>query len=154
METNNNSGINQPAVAPRKSSVGKLWVVVVLLSGLVFGVILSDIATLPNEGRPDFFRGMPYFNPTIRLHVILTTVEVALLLALVVIYLKIYAETKANFALGLVIVLAALLLQTVFSYPLVLGLEGPVLFVQGRLPTLSDILTISAYTVFLYLSLE
>jgi len=27
-----------------------------------------------------------------------------------------------------------------------------VLFVQGRLPTISDILTISAYTVFLYLS--
>jgi len=42
----------------------------------------------------------------------------------------------------------------VFSYPLVLGLEGPVLFVQGRLPTISDSLTLSAYTVFLYLSLE
>jgi hypothetical protein len=136
--------------------VGKLWVVVVLLGGLVSGVVLSDLATMPDQGRPDFFRGVPYFNPdpTIRLHVVLTTVEVALLLSLVVIYLKIYAETKANFALGLVIVLGALLLQTVFSYPLVLGLEGPVLFVQGRLPTISDILTISAYTVFLYLSLE
>jgi hypothetical protein len=136
--------------------VGKLWVVVVLLGGLVSGVVLSDLATLPDRGRPYFFRGVPYFNPdpTIRLHVVLTTVEVALLLSLVVIYLKIYTETKANFALGLVIVLGALLLQTVFSYPLVLGLEGPVLFVQGRLPTISDILTISAYTVFFYLSLE
>jgi hypothetical protein len=136
--------------------VGKLWVLVVLLGGLVSGVILSDLATMPDQGRPGFFRGVPYFNPdpTIRLHVVLTTVEVALLLSLVVIYLKIYTETKANFALGLVIVLGALLLQTVFSYPLVLGLEGPVLFVQGRLPTISDILTISAYTVFLYLSLE
>ena len=156
METNNNSGIKQPAVGPRKSMVGKLWVVVVLLGGLVSGVVLSDLATLPDQGRPYFFRGVPYFNPdpTIRLHVVLTTVEVALLLSLVVIYLKIYTETKANFALGLVIVLGALLLQTVFSYPLVLGLEGPVLFIQGRLPTISDILTISAYTVFLYLSLE
>ena len=156
METNNNSGIKQPAVGPKKSRVGKLWVVVVLLGGLVSGVVLSDLATMPDQGRPGFFRGVPYFNPdpTIRLHVVLTTVEVALLLSLVVIYLKIYAETKANFALGLVIVLGALLLQTVFSYPLVLGLEGPVLFVQGRLPTISDILTISAYTVFLYLSLE
>jgi hypothetical protein len=136
--------------------VGKLWVVVVLLGSLVSGVILSDLSTMPDEGRPNFFRGAPYFNPdpTIRLHIILTTVEVGLLLALVVIYLKIYAETKANFALGLVIVLGSLLLQTIFSYPLVLGLEGPVLFVQGRLPTVADILTISAYTVFLYLSLE
>jgi len=136
--------------------VGKLWVVVVLLSGLISGVILSNLATLPTQGRPYFFKGVPYFNPdpTIRLHVVFTTVEVALLLSLVVIYLKIYSETRANFALGLVIVLSALLLQTIFSYPLVLGMEGPVLFVQGRLPTLSDILTISAYTVFLYLSLE
>lgn len=135
---------------------GKLWVVVVLLVGLVSGVLLADLATQPAEGRPRFFSGVPYFNPdpTIRLHVILTTVEVALLVSLVVIYLKVYAETKANFSLGLVIVLGALLLQTVFSYPLVLGLEERVLFVQGSLPTLSDILTISAYTVFLYLSLE
>jgi len=65
--------------------VGKLWVVVVLLGGLVSGVVLSDLATLPDQGRPYFFRGVPYFNPdpTIRLHVVLTTVEVALLLSLV-----------------------------------------------------------------------
>ncbi len=155
METNN-SGIKQPAVGPKRSRVGKLWVAVVLLGSLVAGVVLSDLATMPDVGRPGFFRGAPYFNPeaAIRLHIVLTTVEVGLLLALVVIYLKIYAETKANFALGLVIVLGALLLQAIFSYPLVLGLEGPVLFLHGRLPTLADILTISAYTVFLYLSLE
>ena len=156
METNNNSGINQPTVGPKKSPVGKLWVVVVLLVGLISGVLLSDLATLQTEERPDFFRDFPYFNPdpTIRLHVILTTVEVTLLISLVIIYLKVYSETRANFALGLVIVLGALFLQTVFSYPLVLGLAGPVLFVRGSLPTVSDVLTISAYTVFLYLSLE
>jgi hypothetical protein len=155
METNNNE-INQPTVGPKKSPVGKLWVVVVLLVGLISGVLLSDLATLQTGERPGFFRGVPYFNPdpTIRLHVILTTVEVTLLISLVIVYLKVYSETRANFALGLVIVLGALFLQTVFSYPLVLGLAGPVLFVRGSLPTVSDVLTISAYTVFLYLSLE
>jgi hypothetical protein len=156
METNNNnSGINQPAVEPKKSMVGKLWVVVVLLAGLVAGVLLSDLATLPDEFRQPFFRGVPVFNPdpSIRLHIVLTTVEVALLVSLVIVYLKIYSETRANFALGLVIVLAALLLQTVFSYPLVLGTEG-VILVPGLLTTLADFLTIGAYSVFLYLSLE
>jgi hypothetical protein len=156
LETNNNnSGINQPAVEPKKSMVGKLWVVIVLLVGLVSGVLLSDLATLPDESRAPFFRGVPLFNPdpSIRLHIVLTTVEVALLVSLVIVYLKVYSETKANFALGLVIVLAALLLQTVFSYPLVLGTAG-VILVPGLLTTLADFLTIGAYAVFLYLSLE
>jgi hypothetical protein len=155
METNNNSGMNQPAVEPKKSRVGKLWVVVVLLVGLVAGVLLSDLATLPDEFRSPFFRRVPVFNPdpSIRLHIILTTVEVALMVSLVIIYLKVYSETKASFALGLVIVLATLLLQTLLSYPLVLGTAG-VFLVPGLLTTLADFLTIGAYSVFLYLSLE
>jgi len=155
LETNNNSGIDQPAVEPKKSTVGKLWVVVVLLVGLVVGVILAGLATLPEQSRDPFFRRVPVFNPdpSIRLHIILTTVEVALMVSLVVVYLKVYSETRGNFALGLVIVLSALLLQTVFSYPLVLGTEG-VILVPGTLSTLADFLTIGAYTIFLYLSLE
>jgi len=155
LETNNNSGINQPAVAPKKSMAGKLWVVVVLLVGLVAGVLLAGLATLPEESRYSFFRRVPVFNPdpSIRLHIILTTVEVALMVSLVIVYLKVYSETRANFALGLVAVLSALLLQTLFSYPLVLGTEG-VILVPGPLTTLADFLTIGAYTIFLYLSLE
>ncbi len=155
METNNNSGINQPAVAPKKSTAGKLWVVVVLLLGLVAGVLLSDLATLPEESREPFFRGVPVFNPdpSIRLHIVLTTVQVALMLSLVIVYLRIYSETRANFALGLVIVLSALLLQTLLSYPLVLG-TGGVILVPGVLSTLADFFAVGAYTVFLYLSLE
>ena len=156
METNNNNiGIDQPAVAPKKSTVGKLWVVVVLLVGLLAGILLSDLATLPEEYRGPFFQNVPVFNPdpSIKLHIVLTTVAVALMVTLVIVYLKVYSETRANYALGLVIVLSALLLQTVFSYPLVLGTQG-VILVPGILTTLSDFLTIGAYTVFLYLSLE
>ena len=126
-----------------------------LLVGLVVGVILSDLATLPEESRSPFFFRVPVFNPDpwIRLHIVLTTVTVVLMVSLVIVYLKVYSETRANFALGLVIVLGALLLQTLFSYPLVLGTEG-VILVPGRLTTLADFLTIGAYTVFLFLSLE
>jgi len=135
--------------------VGKLWVAVALLAGLVAGVLMSDLATLPEESREPFFRGVPVFNPdpSIRLHIVLTTVAVALLVSLVIVYLKVYSETHANFALGLVIVLSALFLQTLFSYPLILGTQG-VILVPGTLTMLADFLTIGAYTVFLYLSLE
>ena len=156
METNNNNGINQPAVEPKKSTAGKLWVVVVLLVGLIAGTLVSDLATLPRPERPSPFRDFgPVFNPdpSIRLHIVLTTVEVAMLLALVAIYVRIYSETRANFALGLTVVLSALFLQTLFSYPLLLGTEG-VILVPGTLTWVADFLTLGAYTVFLYLSLE
>jgi hypothetical protein len=157
-EDNNNSsaeGNNPPAVIPERSKVGKLWVVVVLLIGLIAGVLVSDLATLPGDRRPPFLRDTPYFNPdpSIRLHIVLTTVEVILLASLVIVYLKVYSETKANFALGLVVVLGALLLQTVFSYPLILGTQGYIL-IPGVLTLLADFLTVGAYSLFLYLSLE
>jgi len=152
LEPNNNSGLNQPAVA--KTTVGKLWVVVVMLLGLIGGILVSDLATLPEIERPRFFYNVPVFNPdpSIRLHIVITTIEVALLLALVVVYVKVYSETRANFALGLVVVLSALFLQTLFSYPLLLGTRG-IIFVPGTLTLLADFLTLGAYTVFLYLSL-
>jgi hypothetical protein len=151
---NNNGGVDQPAVEP-KSTVGKLWVVVVLLAGLIVGILVSDLATLPVSSRPFPFRGITQFNPdpSIRLHIVLTTVEVTMLVALVMVYVKVFAETRARFALGLVVVLSALFLQTIFSYPLILGTEG-VILVPGSLTMLADFLTLGAYTVFLYLSLE
>jgi hypothetical protein len=154
LNTNNNTVTEQPAVAP-KTKVGKLWVAIVLLLGLIWGILISDLAVLPLESRPDFFRPVPVFNPdpSIRLHIIFTSVEVALLVALVVVYLRTYASTRANFALGLVVVLGALLLQAVLSYPLILGTNGFILY-PGILGLLADVFTIAAYTVFLYLSLE
>lgn len=155
METNNKTEIEQPAVAPKRSTTGKLWIVVVLLAGLLAGVLLSDVATLPPQPRPFFLRDIPYVNPdpSIRLHIVLTTMEVAMLVALVVVYAKIYFETRARFAVGLAAVLSALFLQTVFSYPLLLGTEGAIL-VPGLLTEVADFLTLGAYTLFLYLSLE
>ena len=154
MNTNNNTAVEQPPVEP-KSKVGRLWVVIVLLIGLVVGIPLSDLAVEPFQQRPGIFRNVPRFNPgpDIRVHVILTTVGVALLLALVVVYLKTYAETKALFSIGLVVVLLALLVQAILSYPLILG-TGGVILVPGTLSLLADLFTVAAYTVFLYLSLE
>ncbi|MDA4135497.1 MAG: hypothetical protein OK449_00685 [Thaumarchaeota archaeon] len=146
-------------IPQKRSYLQKVWVLVVLLVGLVAGEAIS-LAT-PTQ-PPSQFGGGPfgYFhpfptNPLFEYHVILTTVEVALLIALVVIYCKLYAETKANFALGLVVVLSALLLQALVSYPVTdsfigqVSLPGP-----GYSSFAADFVTICAYTIFLYLSLE
>jgi hypothetical protein len=129
---------------------------VVLLVGLGWGLILSYVSEEPREVRFGEFRGFYYFNPDplYQAHIVLSTISVALLISLVVVYVKMYSETKANFALGLVVVLGALLLQTLLSYPVLIGLAGPPPFGPGYYGPSADILTIGAYTIFLYLSLE
>jgi hypothetical protein len=76
------------------------------------------------------------------------------LVALVVVYVKMYRETKANFSLGLVIMLGALLLHSLISYPLLLVREGQIPIGPGEFLSTADIFMVVAYAVFLYLSLE
>jgi len=129
---------------------------VVLLVGLGWGLILSALSEEPREVRFAGYRGFTYFNPNplFELHIVLSTITVALLVSLVIVYVKVYLETKANFALGLLLVLGALLLQTLLSYPVLIGLAGPPPFGPGYYGLSADVLTIGAYTIFLYLSLE
>lgn len=148
--------MNVPAEKPKKYS-NRVWVPAVLLVGILLGALSSLLAPVPEEPRFERLPGV-FFSftpePLLQLHVFVTTIEIVLLVALLVVYVKIYADTKANFSLGLVVVLAALLLNTLFSYPLLLGLVGPVSVRPGDFIIFADVFMIVAYTVFLYLSLE
>lgn len=171
---NNNHGDSAPQSIPEGGKPTKkkersrmqslLWVFVVILVGAVIG-ILSFLLIAPHlalSGRGLFppFLSSDYIMQIFTLvaeHIILSTVSIALLVSLVVVYSRIYAQTKANFALGIFIVLLALLFEEVLNYPilelLTSGLPVDQLF-SSPLPTLADMLTIVAYGVFLYLSLE
>ena len=130
-----------------------LWLPVVLGVGILAGIVLS--AFVPEPFPRDFWRYTPFELEWYTLfHTVLSTVSVALLIALSAIYLKVYGETGARFALGLSIVLLALLIHALIEYPLFLGLAGPPTLGQGPFLSFADIFTIMAYTVFLYLSLE
>ncbi len=134
----------------------KIWVPVVLLVSIALGW-LSTLATLtPEEPRGEHFPGPFSFtpDPLLQFHTFLTTVEIILLLSLLIVYLKVYMDSGARFSLGLVFVLSALLLESILTYPLVVGMEGPVSVGAGNLLWFADILEIAAYTAFLYLSLE
>lgn len=143
------------SVEKRRKYSQRIWVPVVLLVGILLGALSSLLTPVPEESR---FPSGPFFSfrpePLLRLHVLVTTVEIVLLAALLVVYIRIYADTRANFSLGLIVVLSALLLNTLFSYPLLLGLVGPVSVRSGDFVIFADIFIIVAYTVFLYLSLE
>jgi hypothetical protein len=128
----------------------------VLLFGVLLGVLLSLLSPEAEESR---FEHMRFFfgftpNPILRFHVFLTTIEMVLLIALFAVYVKVYSDTHANFSLGIVIVLGALFVNTLLTYPLLQGLAGPVPVGPGGFVPVADIFMIVAYVVFLYLSLE
>jgi hypothetical protein len=137
----------------------KLWVPVVLVMGALAGEAISygtQMSQSPDGGGGPFgdhFHPFPT-DSIFPYHVLFTTVEVALLVALVVIYGKMYLDTRANFALGLVFVLVALLVQALLSNPILQDLIGQVSIGPGYSSPVADIFTICAYTVFLYLSLD
>ena len=143
---------------PQKPSGGisKVWVIVVLAFGVLLGAFLAvtiPAATLPPaEGFDRFF--MLTVARALQVHLVLTTLEMVLLFSLVVVYLKIYLDTRANFSMGILIVLFALLIHSILSYPVTVEQVGPVLLGSGAFFPYPDILTIIAYAIFLYLSLE
>jgi hypothetical protein len=134
--------------------VGKLWVPVVIFIGTLFGVISYEIAAATSRFPHFHPPGGPPAGPDIflELHIILSTIGIALLVALIIVYARTYVKTKANFILGLLVFLFALLLQSLLTYPVILELETG--FAIEVFSPVADVFTIVAYTVFLYLSLE
>lgn len=140
----------------RRKGPSKVWVPIVLLIGLAAGLILAA-APLPSTAGTS-----PGHGPGIHLQlttatdfdVILSTTGIALLLSLTFVYAGMYSATKASFALGLVVVLLALLLESVLSSPLVYGAFGEPTGTLGTFLAFSDVFKIVAFSVLLYLSLE
>ncbi len=142
------------AKVEKKGHGGLLTVLMVLVVGIAAGIFLSIFDQMRGIGFG--FRPPPFniLDPVLTFRVILSTTSVALLVALIVVYVKMYSETKANFSLGLVVMLGVLLLHSLISYPLVLVRAGPIPIGPGEFLSTADIFMVMAYTIFLYLSLE
>lgn len=162
----NNVGPSPSVSSPPEEKRGRalrslVWVILVILIGAIVG-ILCFLVIAPNivvvGGPPPFFgsSSVSKLFTLIAEHIILSTIGIALLVSLLVVYGRIYRQTRANFALGIFIVLLALLLQAVLDYPVLqlFAIGIPSSQLHYSLPTLGDVFTIVAYSVFLYLSLE
>lgn len=137
-----------------RSSI-KLLVPIILLVGAVIGLVSAlDLQTeFPRNG---FGPPGPSFGPYeyLQFHIVLSSISLALLAALLVVYANSYAKTRANFLLGLLVVLFALLLQALLQYPLLHLIMNSTVEIDAFYSPVSDAFTIVAYSVFLYLSLE
>ncbi len=145
--------MNEEKTKERQTS--KIWVPLVL----IIGAIAGEISYYVIGSAPDFLRLPPFgarFGLEIfrQFHVILSTISISLLIALMIVYMRTYRQTKANFALGILVVLFALLFQSILTYPLLVDLMDRSLIRPGFSSPIADIFMIIAYSVFLYLSLE
>jgi hypothetical protein len=138
---------------PPKKGPTKLIVPLVLAIGIFLGVVFSKFIPFP-FGYGPFGPTFDEFRNLLVVHTILSTVIICLQIALVIVYLRVYVDTGARFALGILVVMSALLIQTVFQSPLLLGFVGRYDEVFGPYLFSGDLFTIAAYTIFLYLSLE
>ena len=132
--------------SPERRRLGRWWVLIVLVIGIVAGYLLSLIP--PPSGVTQPSSAERFF------HVVLSSTVVALLVALLIVYAKVYADTGARFALGLLVVLGIFLFEALLTFPVLLGflrlqVEGPF-----RVLPFSDALVVLAFSLFLYLSLE
>ncbi len=130
------------------------WVPIVLALGVVVGLV--EIVLWPVKGGPG---GPPPHGPPAPLAVaelfaMLSAIDCALLVALLAVYLRTYTETRAQFALGLVVFLGALLIETVASSPFVFALFGLSPGNLGGFLSVGAALETVALVVFLTLSLE
>ena len=143
------------AVSEKKRGIGPTaWTLLVLGIGLALGVVAALVSKPWRPAGPGPGPGMMAFAVFSDVDAVLSTIGLVFLLALVYVYAKTYADTKARFALGLIVVLAALLFQALLTSPLLFGAFGHGLGGLGPFVLVADAFKAVAFAAFLYLSLQ
>ncbi len=130
------------------------WVFLVVAIGAGIGGILWVSHPLTAMAGPPPPGGPAGSTNLGRVAGVASLVDLALLVALIVVYVRTYRDTKARFALGLVLFLLALTVQTATSsLPLIRAL-GFGFGALGGFFLVSAVFESLALAIFLYLSLE
>ncbi|MHB8568252.1 MAG: hypothetical protein ACYC7D_07265 [Nitrososphaerales archaeon] len=137
-----------------KKNFGIIFVPLVLVIGATIGILVYLVEVADSEYLMQFPFEPAGFRTFQEMHIILSTIGIALLIALIVVYARTYIATKANFILGLLVVLFALLLQSILTFQPLMDYEAPGLNHPVLSSPIADVFMIVAYAVFLYLSLE
>lgn len=138
----------------------KIVIMLVVLLGLsaMLAVIISSYQASQAMGFP-FRPRESMINPgDIELYymvqTVLSTVNIVLTAVLIFNYASIYAKTKSEFTLGLLLFALMLLIKDVASSPFVIGLGGFSMFGLGPFAFLPGLFEMVALLVLFYLSVK
>ncbi len=85
---------------------------------------------------------------------VFSTINIALLIALITTYASIYVKTRSQFTIGLLIFATFFLIKDITWSPFVIGVFGFGLFGLGPFAFLPDLFELAALSVLLYLTLK
>ena len=131
-----------------------LWVLVVMVCGLALGGVLWALhpaisgTVPPSEEGSESSQNLGYVAG------VLSVVVLALLAALIVVYLQTYRDTRSVFSLGLVVFLVALTAQASASSPFLIEAFGEGWSGLGAFYLVAMVFEAIALAIFLNLSLD
>lgn len=85
---------------------------------------------------------------------IISTINIALLIIVLITYLNIYSKTHSSFTVGLIIFALAFLVKDILASPFVIGLFSFRAYGLGPFAFLPDLFEMAALSVLLYLSIK
>lgn len=130
-----------------------LMLVVLIIALLAIFWTPTYMPMPPREFRPGYIiRGDIELYYTAK--TVISTINIALLVCLLIIYVGIYQKTKSDFTIGLIIFSSVLLLNVLSSNPLIHGVFGFSAYGLGPFAMLPDLFTCVALAVLLYLSVR
>jgi hypothetical protein len=135
-----------------KFKIGLLLPVFILV-GLFAAFLAASILYSPIQKPPQYFT--PYdFEFFYYAHAIISTVNIALLIVLSIIFISVYRKTRSEFAFGLIVFGFAFLLKDIVSNPFIAGIFS--FFASGLGPfiVLPDMFELVALSVLLYMHLK
>jgi hypothetical protein len=129
-------------------------VVLATIIGLILSGFIVDFITRPQFPFPIPPEYLPGVLAAITIKTVLSMVNVALILLMLVIYVDLYRKLKSNFTAGLVLLILVLLMNAGSSNPLLfLRFDFPIVG-GGPFFILPDLFSTIALTILFYLSLE
>ncbi|MDR2707624.1 MAG: hypothetical protein LBB87_02610, partial [Nitrososphaerota archaeon] len=126
--------------------IGVLLIVLIILVSLFAAFWAASILYSPESRQPSYFTAYD-FEFFYYAHAILSTVNIALLIILSVIFISVYRRTRSEFAFGLLVFGFAFLLKDLVSSPFMTGIFSFYASGLGPFIVLPDIFELAALSV-------
>jgi len=151
--SNTNSDNRSSGSSGLTFKIGILLLVLIILVSLFAAFWAASVLYTPPQRPPTYFT-LYDFEFFYYAHAILSTVNIALLLILSMIFINVYRKTRSEFAFGLIVFGFAFLLKDIVANPFITGIFS--FFASGLGPfiVLPDIFELAALSVLLYMHLK
>jgi hypothetical protein len=138
-----------------------IFIVVLIMAGTIVGAVISH--SIYERGKElAEKRGLPFkdtwerriFTISFMAGIVFNSINIFLLIGLLWVYGNTYAHTKSNFMLGLIFFIGVLLIQSIFSLPILHVFFGYSTYGLGPFGFLPNLFETFALIILLLLSME